>query len=861
MADPNEPGLGALRYRAGTHSSFKARMLAALEQKPALATLTTRRDDDPSIALVDSWAAVLDVLAFYQERIANEGYVRTAIERRSVLELARALGYELNPGVAASAYLAFAVSELDGSPPTITVPAGTRVQSVPTETELPQTFETQSPLDARAEWNALRPYIAPMVPTFGALALHVRGTTHRIAKGDLLLVIGDEGTADPASREYDLRRVKEVVVVPPSIGSSDPNGGYTSLVLDRFLGTFLPSEGSGPIGGGPSDPFDPFDPFDPSDPFGDSGPLDLPGPILVPAPYLRTNARVYVFRQTASLFGHNAPDWRSMSNRIQNEYDDADRNPDQWPRFNLAYALDPAPTSTIHLDAIYARVTAGAWIVLVTGELSELYRVVSRTEDARADFTLAAKTSRLTLDRPVPLVELDGELGPPTHSLRNTLVFADPEVLELAPPPSSPAIGGRTVILDRVVGDLAVGQPIVVTGVDASTGESAAELSFVSSVTVTGATTELLFEGSLSRAYAPETMTLHANVALATHGQATSEILGSGSASLAFQKFALKQAPLTHVSAANATGAASTLVVRVNGIAWTEVPSLYGWGPDDRVFATRIEDDGTAIVQFGDGVTGARVPSGVENVIASYRVGLGTAGLVDAGRISLLLTRPIGLDGATNRVASSGAADPETIDEAREHAPLTVLTLDRIVSLRDFEDFAGAFAGIAKAQASLVWNGQRRVVHLTVGGVGGAPVDPTSTLLANLRTAIDAARQTDQPVQIDSYRALAFRVEAKLTIDSRYLAADVLALARTALTGAFAFSKRAFAAPVSKSEVLAILQAVQGVVAIDLDALHLSGTTPSLEAVIRANRALFGAGGIEPAELLVLAPDVVLVEA
>ena len=54
-----------------------------------LAALTTRAPDDPAIALLDAWATVADVLTFYQERIANEGFLRTATERRSVLELAR----------------------------------------------------------------------------------------------------------------------------------------------------------------------------------------------------------------------------------------------------------------------------------------------------------------------------------------------------------------------------------------------------------------------------------------------------------------------------------------------------------------------------------------------------------------------------------------------------------------------------------------------------------------------------------------------------------------------------------------------------------------------------------------------------
>ena len=46
------------------------------------ARLRTRDDDDFTIALLDAWATVADVLTFYQERIANESYLRTATERR-----------------------------------------------------------------------------------------------------------------------------------------------------------------------------------------------------------------------------------------------------------------------------------------------------------------------------------------------------------------------------------------------------------------------------------------------------------------------------------------------------------------------------------------------------------------------------------------------------------------------------------------------------------------------------------------------------------------------------------------------------------------------------------------------------------
>src|SRR5919109_1841373 len=123
----NRPGLDALAYRVGTHAAFlesmKARLSNMVVEIPdaddptksaptyPLGSLTTRAPYDPSIALLDAWATVGDVLTFYQERIANEGFLRTATERRSILELARLVGYALRPGVASTVFLAYTLEK------------------------------------------------------------------------------------------------------------------------------------------------------------------------------------------------------------------------------------------------------------------------------------------------------------------------------------------------------------------------------------------------------------------------------------------------------------------------------------------------------------------------------------------------------------------------------------------------------------------------------------------------------------------------------------------------------------------------------------------------------------------------------
>jgi len=133
VANEPRPGLDAIPFRAGTHAQFKASMLAGLTDlsRPALARLRTRDDGDFSIALIDGWAMIADVLCFYNERLANESFLRTATERRSLLELARQIAYELKPGVAASTWLVFTVDDSRGSPGYANVEAGTKVQSLP----------------------------------------------------------------------------------------------------------------------------------------------------------------------------------------------------------------------------------------------------------------------------------------------------------------------------------------------------------------------------------------------------------------------------------------------------------------------------------------------------------------------------------------------------------------------------------------------------------------------------------------------------------------------------------------------------------------------------------------------------------
>ncbi|MGB3298508.1 MAG: putative baseplate assembly protein, partial [Phormidesmis sp.] len=370
----------------------------------------------------------------------------------------------------------------------------------------------------------------------------------------------------------------------------------------------------------------------------------------------------------------------------------------------------------------------------------------------------------------------------------------------------------------------------------------------------------------LQHSYDPATVTISANVAVATQGETVEETLGSGEGGRSHQRFTLNQPPLTYT--ASSTGSNSSLAVRVNGVLWQEVVSLYGRKDNDPVYFVRLDDNGTPHITFGDGISGTRLPSGIENITATYRTGIGPEGEVAAERLSLLKTKPLGVVAVNNPLSATGAAPPETMQTARRKAPATLRTLDRIVSLSDFEDFARGYPGIGKAQSRAVWTARRvQWVQLTIAGLSDElgqykPLDETAPLYSQIVAAIDQSRDPIQQVQIDFCEILQFNLAAKVLIDARYLPETVMAQVETSLRTTFAFNERDFGQAVTASEAIAAIQQVEGVVAVDLDALYRVGQSKNRRDQLPAEVARWdGQSKILPAQLLLLSATGIELEA
>jgi hypothetical protein len=888
-AKDNAPGQSVLHYRVGTYASFFETMLARLttppspaavcdpdaEQEPdplgmegdgsprwPLRELTTRDSGDPTIALLDAWAMVGDVLTFYQERIANEGYLRTATELRSVEELARLVGYRPRPGVAASVDLAFTLDVGQMAE----IPAGTRAQSLPRPGRLPQAYETMALLHATADRNAMRPLQArfsqPRVIEGPALStdlahtellivvaggstlevyveVYLEGLSTNLKLNDVMIVLEQERSptwkdvyrVDSIEPQTQTQRTRVLLrtysdQVRPSFSSDDPGTGNIAVVelLEVFDRRPKDTEGKRALE------------------LTDRQLLALVGGDRVLRESLRqaleslgasqvAPTKVHAFRASSPLFGYNAAAGYFSTNGVFI----------RWP----ATEMVDEGNDRLFLDMATDRVRPGSFVVIDRGSSPDggspevsVERVDRASVVPRTAYGISKTTLELALDsewnswQPIP--GGGGEFPEPDLAdltpLRRTMVHAESELLKVARVPLGP-LEGSVIELAGLHFDLEPGHVLIVEGEDAATpGPRQAERAIVSSVVhvLPEVSTRITLTNALGRAYIRATTIIHGNVAPATQGESRTEVLGSGDASKASQEFTLRHKPLTHVPAATVDGVASTLTVRVGGVAWPQAALRPLLGPRDRNVLTHLDAQGRTVVIGGDGWHGARFPTGLENITAEYRSGQGADGNTDPDTITNLATRPFGVQKVTNPIAASGGADPDGIEATRLRAPLAGQSLDRLLSVQDHEDFALRFAGIAKARAHRQGSDgvhARWRVRTVVAGNAAVALQPDSALLLRLRQTMRRFGDPSLEREIVPARLEPLSINARIAVAHGYAFHEVEPRVRAALVESLGYDVQGIGRAIHPSRIVGIVQAVPGVDFVDLEHIGALGLT------------------------------------
>ena len=192
--------------------------------------ILTRAPDDPTIALLDAWATVGDVLGFYLDRIADEGYLTTATQPGSILALADLVGQKPAPSLAAQVHLAYTLAP-DPADGAVRFSQGLLFQSVPGPGQQPQTFESAGTLIARPSWNLLAPKSKQPLQA-STTSLVVDGTTASLSPNDVILLeLADASGLHPvavasATVDYSAKvtnvTLQAPAVAPPTSPAAPP---------------------------------------------------------------------------------------------------------------------------------------------------------------------------------------------------------------------------------------------------------------------------------------------------------------------------------------------------------------------------------------------------------------------------------------------------------------------------------------------------------------------------------------------------------------------------------------------------------------------------------------------------------------
>jgi hypothetical protein len=128
---------------------YRRALLAAIRSYPALAGWRADSEHDLGVMLVEAWAYVLDITAFYDQIVANRAYLGTAGEGAQMREILSLIGYVPRPALVSRVLLALEASGQDK----VVAPAGTGFRSEPFDDQPPQIFELAAPADVWPQRN------------------------------------------------------------------------------------------------------------------------------------------------------------------------------------------------------------------------------------------------------------------------------------------------------------------------------------------------------------------------------------------------------------------------------------------------------------------------------------------------------------------------------------------------------------------------------------------------------------------------------------------------------------------------------------------------------------------------------------
>ena len=278
---------------------------------------------------------------------------------------------------------------------------------------------------------------------------------------------------------------------------------------------------------------------------------------------------------------------------------------------------------------------------------------------------------------------------------------------------------------------------------------------------------------------------------------------------------------------------------------WTQVPHLLDYGPTDLVFTTYLDENEKVYIEFGEGVSGV-IPTLYSEIRAKYTVGGGELGNVLPDTLTTIYYIPGLTEGqttaiqgvmtVTNSVTAIGGSNPETTDQVRISAPLSLRANNRAVTLQDYADLALGVSGVGKASATAgIWTSVTVYIAPSRSATDtdmqpglddmGDPTLEYERLKAGVETYLSdklllgTSLTVSPPVYVDAVITIQY---TKMT---QYTTTEVETALKLKLLTEFGYSSLYFEDTIYPQDIEFVLAQVPGVKVARVTALHIEGDT------------------------------------
>jgi len=283
----------------------------------------------------------------------------------------------------------------------------------------------------------------------------------------------------------------------------------------------------------------------------------------------------------------------------------------------------------------------------------------------------------------------------------------------------------------------------------------------------------------------------------------------------------------------------NTLQITINAVTWELVDTFAFSGPLDKHFIVNVDENKIAWVVFGDDTNGA-IPPSSQSVLGTYYICDGVGGNVEANTLIIWDTPGGGptppantptIDSyeVTNELPAVGGQDEEGIKGIRKHAPLSLRTLNRAVTLQDHTDICLLVPGVGKATTEFN-SALKKVIFYVAPDEGGTAASQLLTDVVNyfaLRKMISTA--------IEAFAAgeTKLRITLNVTVKFRRSITDTEVDIKAALQEEFGFNNSDVDRKIRKSDIIALVDNLDKVDYLSLDILTtkpfpriMSGSNP-----------------------------------